>query len=118
MILKSQVFRRKFNKEPYTAYAMPKYLNDHINSTKSLNFQVIGSRGKGKSTMVRHILELNNKADSPNSNLPKTGSSETTRKPTPYKLTNEIYLWDMPGLGGNTTFQPYDMLHTKENSKF
>ena len=98
------MLRRKFNKEPYTAYPMPKYLEKHMTSTnKSLNFQVIGSRGKGKSTMVRHILELNNKADSPNSNLPKTGSSETTLKPTPYKLTNHIYLWDMPGLGGNAT---------------
>lgn len=94
-------FRRKFNKEPYTKYPKPKFLSKHLNETDSLNFQVIGARGKGKSTVVRHILELNKVAES-SGVLPETGSSETTLKPTKYKLTNQIYLWDMPGLGGTS----------------
>ena len=96
---------------------MPKYLEDHINATGSHNFQVIAGRGKGKSTMIRRILELNNMTESM---LPETGSSETTKSPTAYKFKSGIktapifwgvylhfleknidaYLWDMPGLGG------------------
>jgi len=87
---------------------MPKYLGKHIESfPDSINFQVIAGRGKGKSTMVRQLLEMNNSADSGNKNLPEVGSSETTIKPTPYKFKNgvknesqTVYLWDMPGLGG------------------
>ena len=103
---------------------MPKYLADHINSTNSINFQVIAGRGKGKSTMVREILERYNRADSSNTEakcemLPETGSFETTKSPTPYKLKSgikivypyffeliriakdiDVYVWDMPGLGG------------------
>ena len=88
------------NKEPYTKYRMPKYLKEHMQKFDSINFQVIGSRGKGKSTMVRHLLELENRADSANASLPKTGSSETTREPTAYEYTKGVHLWDMPGLGG------------------
>lgn len=98
---------------------MPKYLEDHINSTNSINFQVIAGRGKGKSTMVREILLLYNRAESSNTEakyerLPETGSSETTKSPTPYILKSgiktvylyflenyiDVYVWDMPGLGG------------------
>ena len=87
---------------------MPEYLGEHMESAPgSINFQVIAGRGKGKSTMVRQLLEMNNCADSGNQNLPETGSSETTKNPTPYKFKNGIknqsptvYLWDMPGLGG------------------
>ena len=87
---------------------MPKYLGKHIESfPDSINFQVIAGRGKGKSTMVRQLLEMNNCADSGNENLPEVGSSETTKEPTPYKLKKgvndlspTVYLWDMPGLGG------------------
>ena len=45
--------------------------------------------------------------------LPESGSSETTKIPTPYKFKTmktvyfyfwdrnvDVYLWDMPGLGG------------------
>ena len=91
---------------------MPKYLGKHIESfPDSINFQVIAGRGKGKSTMVRQLLEMNNSADSGNKNLPEVGSNETTMKPTPYKFKNgvknespTVFLWDMPGLGGKQFF--------------
>ena len=97
------------NKEPYTEFPVPRFLKEHMESMpNSINFQVIAGRGKGKSTMVRQLLEMNNNADSGNVNLPETGSSETTLEPTSYKLKNgvenlspPVYLWDMPGLGGN-----------------
>ena len=98
--LKNFVYRRKMNKKPYTEYEMPEYLKEHMKKIDSINIQVIGSRGKGKSTMVRHLLELQNRADSANASLPKTGSTETTREPTAYEYTKGVYLWDMPGLGG------------------
>ena len=79
---------------------MPKYLEEHIKKFDSINIQVIGSRGKGKSTMVRHLLEIQNRADSANASLPKSGSSETTLEATAYEYTKGVYLWDMPGLGG------------------
>ena len=102
---------------------MPKYLQDHKKSTNSINFQVIAGRGKGKSTMVREILLLNNlaelsKTEAKYERLPETGSSETTKCPTPYKFKSvktvslyffeifriekyvAVYVWDMPGLGG------------------
>ena len=111
---------------------MPKYLQDHKKSTNSINFQVIAGRGKGKSTMVREILLLNNMAESSNAEtkyerLPETGSSETTKWPTPYKFKSEmktvylnffslnffqynryidVYVWDMPGLGGKRPMKP------------
>jgi len=75
--------------------------------------------------MVREILLLNNMTESSPTDpkygrLPETGSSETTKSPTPYKFKSGIkyapivmgiylkfweknidaYLWDMPGLGG------------------
>ena len=93
---------------------MPKYLADHKKSSpNSINFQVIAGRGKGKSTMVREILSRMGEYDSKYKGLPESGSSETTKIPTPYKFktiktvyfffwnrNNDVYLWDMPGLGG------------------
>ena len=74
-------YREHLNKNPYYAYPMPKYLRSHITKHDSINFQVIGGRGKGKSTMIRHLLELENKADDGNKDLPEAGSSDTTREP-------------------------------------
>ena len=102
---------------------MPKYLEKHTKSiqsynTHSINFQVIAGRGKGKSTMVREILLLNNMTDpdSTYESLPESGSSETTKIQTPYKIKTmekvycyffktyiHVFLWDMPGLGGTKT---------------
>ena len=89
-------------------FSVPEYLKEHIESNPdSVNFQVIAGRGKGKSTMIRQLLEMNNYADSGIGNLPEVGSSETTKRATPYKFKNgvknqspTVYLWDMPGLGG------------------
>ena len=69
------------------------------------NFQVIAGRGKGKSTMIRHLLKTSDHTDIQDKDLPNIGSNETTREPTSYKLRNEVkkhtvYLWDMPGLDG------------------
>ena len=49
-----------------------------------LNFQVIGGRGKGKSTMIRNLLKTQNLDEY--HDLPESGSSETTKKPSPYKI--------------------------------
>ena len=86
---------------------MPENLKKYIERKDIINFQVIAGRGKGKSTMVRQLLEMNNYADRGIGNLPEVGSSETTKRATPYKFKNgvknqspTVYLWDMPGLGG------------------
>ena len=67
--------------------------------------------------MVREILLLYNLASNTEAKyerLPEIGSTETTKSPTPYKLKSgikavyltffekdiDLYLWDMPGLGG------------------
>ena len=62
---------------------------------------MIAGRGKGKSTMVSHILDEMN-VDS--ADRPATGSSETTMFQCPYKIKDQMFLWDMPGLGGNHRF--------------
>ena len=80
------------------AFPIPSFLKDYLKSKDFLNFQVIGARGKGKSTMIRHLLKTRNPDEY--QNLPESGSSETTKKPTPYKIKKGIYIWDMPGLGG------------------
>ena len=95
-------FRQRMNPKPYTASPMPEYLKNHIKENNSINFQVIGAVGKGKSTMIKNLIEIQNSEaqDDPITNLPKIGSSETTLKPSPYKYGG-VFLWDMPGLGGN-----------------
>ena len=59
---------------------------------------MIAGRGKGKSTLVRHLLLTRNPKNK--QELPKSGSSETTTEPKPYQLEEGVHLWDMPGLGG------------------
>lgn len=34
-------------------------------------------------------------------NRPETGTSETTMEPCAYKIKDKMFIWDMPGLGGN-----------------
>ena len=51
--------------------------------------------------MVSHILDEMN-VDS--ADRPATGSSETTMFQCPYKIKDQMFLWDMPGLGGNHRF--------------
>ena len=58
---------------------------------------MIAGRGKGKSTMVRHILDKMN-VKSPS--RPSIGSTETTMIQCPYEIRKDFFLWDMPGLGG------------------
>ena len=60
---------------------------------------MIAGRGKGKSTMIRHILD---KMNALTANRPATGYSETTIVQCPYELKRKFFLWDMPGLGGNS----------------
>ena len=51
--------------------------------------------------MVSQILDnLNAKS----TNRPATGSSETTMTSCPYEVKDNMFLWDMPGLGGNVVF--------------
>ena len=64
--------------------------------------------------MVRHILERNKNIDNANINYPEVGSFETTKSATPYRYRSglkkiflylyvkeiDVYIWDMPGLGG------------------
>ena len=47
--------------------------------------------------MIDHILNELNHASI---NRPATGSSETTMKPSPFQIKSQLFLWDMPGLGG------------------
>ena len=60
--------------------------------------KVIAGRGKGKSTMVKFILD---ELTAVNTDRPATGSSETTMIPSPYSIKEKMFLWDMPGLGGD-----------------
>ena len=96
--------RKKFFEKPYTKFPVPEYLFLHQRAYfHAKNFQVIGSRGKGKSTIIRQLLTMNPYNDQ-NQHLPEIGQSECTREPTPYKFRDEtffnVFLWDMPGLGG------------------
>ena len=119
----------KLKNEPYTTHPIPDYLVQHFNDNPdALNFQVklefiaqnsqnhrvifpingikfsfkvIGGRGKGKSTMIKQLLnELNSELP----DRPETGSSETTKIPSSYKIKEKLFLWDMPGLGGPEYF--------------
>ena len=96
--------QRKFFEKPYTKFPVPEYLFLHQRAYfHAKNFQVIGSRGKGKSTIIRQLLTMNPFNDQ-NQDLPEIGQSECTKDPTPYKFRDEtffnFFLWDMPGFGG------------------
>ena len=47
--------------------------------------------------MVSHILD---KLEIESTDQPITGSTETTIIQCPYKIKDNIFIWDMPGLGG------------------
>ena len=47
--------------------------------------------------MINHILDL---MSVKSVNRPTSGASETTMEQRAYKIKNNIFIWDMPGLGG------------------
>ena len=47
--------------------------------------------------MVGHILE---RMKVQTAKRPATGSSETTMRQCAYKIKTNMFIWDMPGLGG------------------
>ena len=58
--------------------------------------KVIGAVSKGKSTLIGNIISklgLSMPA-------PKVGNEETTKEPKGFRVKEEMFLWDMPGLGG------------------
>ena len=56
--------------------------------------------------MVSHILDgLKIKSN----DRPETGSTETTMEQHPYKIKDDFFLWDMPGLGGKICCAANDM---------
>ena len=77
-----------------------------------MNDKVIAGRGKGKSTMISHILD---KLEIDSADRPVTGSTETTIIQCPYKIKDEMFIWDMPGLGGKSLLRriPYKIVSLK-----
>ena len=67
---------------------MPKYLEEHINSTNSINFQVIAGRGKGKSTMVREILQRYNRASNTEAKMKAFQKQDHLKQQNAQHLTN------------------------------
>ena len=47
--------------------------------------------------MISHILD---KLEIESTDRPITGSTETTIIQCPYKIKDNMFIWDMPGLGG------------------
>ena len=69
--------------------------------TVKLNMGFIGMSGSGKSTFLNSLRNLQYSEETENDpNVAKTGETETTMDPTPYKyLENEgVNLWDLPGV--------------------
>lgn len=63
----------------------------------SLHIAITGESGTGKSSFINAVRELDSDADG----AAKTGVTETTMEPTPYKhptLPN-VTFWDLPGIG-------------------
>ena len=48
--------------------------------------------------MVSHILD---KMNVQSAIRPVTGQTETTMVQCPYEIKKNLFLWDMPGLGGD-----------------
>lgn len=63
----------------------------------SLHIAVTGESGTGKSSFINAIREL----DKDDEGAAKTGVTETTTEPTPYKhpTMSNVMLWDLPGIG-------------------
>ena len=74
-------FRKRLNKEAYKCYNRPKFLQEHIDKNDSIDIQVIGATGKGKSTVIAHLLE---RMKVHNPDLPQIADFDTTKEPTPY----------------------------------
>ena len=78
-------------------------LNKHL--TTPVNIGIVGSRGTGKSMLIRANIDL----FPPDPRAPTTGSIHRTRYPAPYlhPESENIVFWDCPGLGaiepGETT---------------
>jgi predicted GTPase len=70
-------------------------LNEHL--TTPVNIGIVGSRGSGKSTLIRALTDL----FPPDPRAAATGSIHSTRYPTPYlhPESENIVFWDCPGLG-------------------
>ncbi|KAK3525821.1 hypothetical protein QTP70_010322 [Hemibagrus guttatus] len=62
-----------------------------------LHIAVTGESGTGKSSFINAIRDL----DSDDEGAAKTGVTETTTDPTPYKHPTmpNVTLWDLPGIG-------------------
>lgn len=70
-------------------------LNEHL--TTPVNIGIVGSRGSGKSTLIRALTDL----FPPDPRALATGSIHRTRYPAPYlhPQSENIVFWDCPGLG-------------------
>lgn len=63
--------------------------------------------------MINHILDtLDIMGYYENVNLPTSRASETAMKQCAYEIKDNIFIWDMPGLGGEYSF-PYSPLNSK-----
>jgi len=75
------------------------YCEKKCQSWKSIpvNIAVTGASGAGKSTFINAIRDLKAK----DVGAAKTGTTETTTKPTsyPYPANKNVCIWDLPGVG-------------------
>lgn len=94
----------------------------------SLHIAVTGETGTGKSSFINAIRELDD--DDDDEGAAKTGVTETTTEPTPYKHPTmpNVVLWDLPGIGSpnfkakkylkNMQFSRYDFFIIISSERF